>query len=109
MDDVVVVKAAHHVYDRVAFADVRQELVAQALALGRALHQSRDINELDDSGGVLVRVIHLGELVQPLIRHRYHADVRLDGAEGIVRALRARVRDRVKESGLADIRQPDNS
>ena len=33
VDDVVVVKTAHHVDDRVAFADVRKELVAQSLAL----------------------------------------------------------------------------
>ena len=36
MDDVVVVKAAHDVDDGVGFADVGEELVAQAFAFARA-------------------------------------------------------------------------
>ena len=44
-----------------------------------------------------------------LIGNGHHADVRLDGAEGIVGALRARVGDRVEESGLADVRKSDDT
>ena len=44
--DVVVLEAAHHVRDRVDFADMRQKLIAQALALRGAGHQARDIDEL---------------------------------------------------------------
>ena len=96
MDDVVVVKAAYHVDDRVTFADVRQEFVAQSLALGRALDQTGDIDEFDGGRGVLVGIIHLGEFVQSLVRHRYHADIRLNGAEGVVCRLGACVGDRVE-------------
>jgi hypothetical protein len=34
--------------DGVGFADVGQELVAQAFALGRTGHQTGDVDELDD-------------------------------------------------------------
>ena len=45
--DVLVVEAAHHVDDRVGLADVAEELVAEALALGGALHEAGDVDELD--------------------------------------------------------------
>ena len=109
VDDIVVVKTAHNVNDRVALSDVAEELVAQSLALARALDQPRDIDKLNGGGGVLFGVVHLGELVQPLVGNGYHADVRLDGAEGIVRALRARVGNRVEQGGLADVRQSDDA
>ena len=41
------VEAAHDVHDRVRLADVREELVAQALALRRARHEAGDVDELD--------------------------------------------------------------
>ena len=50
---------AHNVYDSVALADIRQELVAQSLALARALDQTRYIDEFDGGGGVLVGIVHL--------------------------------------------------
>ena len=46
--DVRVLEAADHVHHRVHLADVRQELVAEPLALAGALHQSRDVHEFDD-------------------------------------------------------------
>ena len=36
--NVGILEAAHDLHDRVDFADVRQELVAEAFALARALH-----------------------------------------------------------------------
>ena len=45
--DVVVLEAAHHVRDRVDLADVREELVAEALALRGAGHEAGDVDELD--------------------------------------------------------------
>ncbi|CAN3964790.1 YqzL-like protein, partial [Dysosmobacter welbionis] len=36
-------------------------------------HQSGDVHEFDDRRGLLIRLIHLRQLVQPLVRHRYHA------------------------------------
>ena len=107
--DVLVIEAAHDVNDGVRATDVLQKLVAQARALAGALDKARDVHEFDDRGGLLFGVVHLGELVQPLVGHGHHADVRLDGAERIVGALRACVGDGVEQGGLADVRQPDDT
>ena len=48
--DVGVLEAAHDMRDRVGLADVREELVAEALALRRARDEARDVDELDDAG-----------------------------------------------------------
>ena len=48
-------------------------------------------------------------LTEPLIGNGHHADVRLDGAERIIGALRARVGDGVEQGGLSDVRQPDDT
>ena len=107
--DVFIVKAAHNVHDGVRAADVLEELVAEARALARALDEARDVDKFDDGGSLLLGVVHLGELIEALIGNGHHADVRLNGAEGVVGAFRVRVGDRVEESGLADIRQSDDS
>ena len=50
------------------------------------------------------------QLVEPRIRHSDLADIRLDRAEGIVRRLRCRrLRQRIEERRLADIRQADDA
>ena len=84
MDDVVIVKAAHHMHNGVALADVAQELVAKASTLAGTLHKARDIHELHDGRGLFVGLPDLGQLVQPLVRHSHDAGVRLDGAERCV-------------------------
>ena len=109
MDDILVIKAADHVDDGVGHADVAQKLVAQALAPGGALHQSGDVHELDDGGGGLFGVIHLRQLVQPVVGHGHHAHVGVDGAEGIVGALRAGVGDGVEQGRFANIRKTHNT
>ena len=109
VNDVLVVKAADHVDDGVGLPDVGQELVAQALALAGALHQSGDVHEFDDRRGLLIRLIHLRQLVQPLVRHRYHAHVGVDGAERIVGALGAGVGDGVEQGRFAHIGQTHDS
>ncbi|MPM93904.1 hypothetical protein SDC9_141046 [bioreactor metagenome] len=109
MDDVFVLKAAHDVHHRVHLANVREEFVAQSLATARAAHETRDVDELNRRGRVLFGVIHCGQHVQPLVRHGNHADVRLNGAERVVRRLRARLRNRVKERALANVRQANHS
>src|SRR5260370_42715634 len=52
--DVGVLERADYVDDRVHLADVRQELVAQALALRGAFHEPRDVDELDHGGDLLL-------------------------------------------------------
>ena len=110
VDDVVVVKAAHHMDDGVALADVAQELVAQARALGRAAHQAGNVHEFDDGVGFLVRLPDLTQLVQPLVRHGDDARVGLDGAEGIVGGLGVfGVGDGVEQRALAHVGQTHDS
>ena len=109
MHDVFIVKAAHDVDNGIRAADVLEELVAEARTLACALDKTRDVDKFDDGGGLLLGVVHLGELIEALIGNGHHADVRLNGAEGVVGAFRARVGDRVEESGLADIRQSDDT
>src|SRR5207248_7171105 len=87
-----------------------QELVAQSLALGRTPHESRDVYELDHRRHLFLGLHQLVEPLQPRVGHLDHADVGLDGAEGIV--LRGRGLgggERVEESRLADVRETDYS
>jgi hypothetical protein len=62
--DVVVEEAAGDEGHGVAVADVGQELVAQALALGRAAHQAGDVDEVDPRRDDLLGGDDGGELVQ---------------------------------------------
>jgi hypothetical protein len=104
--DVVVLEAAQHVGDGVHLADVRQELVAEALALGGAAHEAGDIDERQARRDGLPRLGNGGQLVEPLVGHAHLADVRLDGAERIIGGLcRCRLRQRVEQGGFADVRQ----
>ena len=110
MDDVVVVKAAHHMHDGVALADVAQELVAQAGTLAGTLHQTGDVHELHDGGGLFIGLPDLCQLVQTFVRHGHDAAVGLDGAERIVGRLRVLGGgDGVEQGGLADVRQADDT
>ena len=110
MDDVVVVKAAHHMDNGVAFPDMAQELVAQARALGGTLHQAGNVHKLHNGRGLFVGFPDLGQLVQPRVRHRDNAGVGLDGAEGIVGCLGVLgVGQRIEQSGLAHIGQSDDT
>ena len=109
MRDVRVFKAADDVNDRVAAADVREELVAEPLALRRALDKACNVDELDDGGRELLGVVLVAQPFEPLVRHGHDADVRVDGAERVVVRGDTRVRDGVEQSGLADIRQPDDT
>ena len=105
MNDIFILKAAHHMHNRVAFPDVGQELIAQPLALAGALHQTRNIHKLNGGGGHFFRVIHIGQHVQPLIRHRHDAGVGFNGAERIIRRLGSRPGDGVEQRALSHVRQ----
>ncbi len=107
--DVFIVKAPDHMDDGVRLPDVGQELVAKTGALAGALHQACDVHELDDRRGLFVRLIDLCQLVQPGVRHRHHAHIGVDGAEGVVGALRAGVGNGVEQGALSYIREPHDT
>ena len=87
-----------------------EELVAEAFALARRRAPGRRCRRTQPRRDDLGRLAELRELVEARIGHRHPADVRLDGAERIVRGLRRRgPRQRVEEGRLADVRQADDA
>ena len=110
MGDIGILEAAHHMGDGVDFADIAEKLIAEPLAFGGAAHQARDIDEGQPRRHDHRRFGQRRQRVEPAIRHRHLADIRLDGAEWIIRRLRRRgFGQRVEEGRLADIRQADNA
>lgn len=110
MGDVVVLEAAQHVDDGVNFADIGEELVAQAFALGRAAHEAGNVHEVDAGRDDFLRAGDAGDVVLARIGNRHFAGVRLDGAEGIIRGLRGRgLGQRVEKRRFADIGQADDA
>ena len=108
--NVAALEAAHDLHDRVYFADVAEELVAEAFARARAFHEPRDIDELNRGRDDFLRMRKLREHFEPRVGHRHDAEVRIDRAKWIVRRLRfAGAGDGIEESGFADVRQTDDS
>ena len=74
MDDVRVVVDPDDVDDRVGLADVREELVAEALAAVGAGDQSGDVVERDRVGDDLRRLDRLRHRVESRVGDRDHRD-----------------------------------
>ena len=87
MGHVPVLEAAQHVDDRVHLADIGQELVAQALALGCAANQAGDVDEFQAGGHDPDRLADFGQCRQARVGHADAPGVRLDGAERVIRRL----------------------
>ena len=109
VDDVLVGEVADDLADRVGLADVGEELVAEALALARALHEAGDVHELDDRGHDALRVDDLGERVEARVGHGDEADVGLDGGEGVVRRDRRLAGECGEQRGLAHVGKADDT
>ena len=103
--DVGILEEADDLADGVAVADVRQELVAEALALVRALDQACDVNELDGGRHDLRGMHHLGELVQALVGNVHDAHVGVDRGEGVVGREPALAGQRGEQGRLAHVGQ----
>ena len=98
MYHVLIVETAEDMDDSVRLADVGEELVSQSFALAGTLDQSGYIDYLDGGGDhAALGVTDLTEFDEPLVGHGDDAYVRLDGAEGEVRALRLGVTQTIKE------------
>mmetsp|Transcript_23422 Transcript_23422/g.41090 ORF Transcript_23422/g.41090 Transcript_23422/m.41090 type:complete len:270 (-) Transcript_23422:5217-6026(-) len=96
--------------DGVHLADVGQELVAQTLALRRALHQTGDINERHAGRDDGLGRGNGGQFVQAVIRHSHLAHIGLNRAERKVGGLRGGgLGQRVEQGRFAHIRQTHNS
>ena len=106
MLDVVVLEAAQDMDDRVDFADVAEELVAQAFTLGCAAHKPGNVDEGKLGRDDLGRTGNRGQLVEARVGHADLADIGLDGAEGIIGCLSGlRLCERIEQGRLADIGQ----
>ena len=110
MGDVAIDETAHDMGDGVAFADIGQELVAEALTLRSAANQAGDVDEGETRRDDFLGAGDFGQHVKARIGHGDVADIGLDGAEGIIGRLgRGRLRQRVEQGRFADIGQADNA
>ena len=107
--DICVVKAAHNVDNRVAAADVGKEFVAQTFALGRALDQTRDIDEFNHGGGEFLGIVLVAQPLKSLVRHGHDADIRVNGAERIVVCCNASICDCIEKRRLSYIGKSDDT
>ena len=104
MNDVVILKTADHLDDRINLPDIGEKLISEACSFAGALYKSRDIHELNRCGNDTLGLVHLREDSKALVWHADHSNVRVDRAEGIVFRLRfARACDRVEQSGLSNV------
>ena len=110
MGHVGILETAHHMDDGVDLADIAQKLVAEPLAFRGAAHQAGDVDEGEPRRHDNRRLGQRRQRIEPAVRHRNLADIRLDGAERIIRRLRRRsFGQRIEERRLADIRQADDA
>src|SRR4029077_13308893 len=107
--DVGVLEAAHDMYDRVSLTDVGEELVTKSLAFSRSLDETRDVDELHDRRHRLLWLNYSRELAEPRVRHLALADVRLDGAKGIVGRFRFGGSQRIEQCRFADVGEADDT
>ena len=87
MDDVSIVEASHHMGYDSHFLDCTKESVAQAFPLACTLYQAGNVYELHSCRNYPSRRNQLHDLIQSGVRYIYHANVWIDGAEGIVCSL----------------------
>ena len=109
VDDVAVFKAAHDVGDGVGFADVGEELVAQAFALGSAGNEAGDVDEFDDGRLYALRFDDVDQRLHARVRYLDDADVGLDGTERVVFSGNAGAGDGIEQGGFAHVGQTDDS
>ncbi len=107
--DVVVDERPQDEHDGVDLADVGEELVAEALALAGALDEPADVDDLDRGVDGLLRLRHRRELVEPVVGHLGHPDVRVLRGERVRRGERTTTGERVVQRALARVGEADQS
>src|SRR4051794_15662953 len=110
MMNVAALETPDHLHNSVDFADVAEELVAEAFSRARSLDQSRDVHKLNRRRHNFLRMGKLRQFCKPRIRHGHDAEIWIDRAERIIRGRRfMRPRDGIEERRLSDVRQTDDS
>src|SRR5262249_15971152 len=102
--------AAQDMGDGVDLANMREELVAEPLALGGATDEPGDVDEFELGRHDLRGLAELRQDREPRVGDGDAADIRLDRAEGIVRCLSRGGRGQgIEKRRFADIRQADDA
>ena len=95
--------------DGIGFADMGKKLISQALAFGRAGHEACDIYETGECRGGLLRVEHVRQVINAMVRHFDDAYIRFDGAERKIRRFCSGFGDGIEKGALADVRKAYNA
>ena len=103
--DIIVIKAADYLDQRIDLADGLEDFVPLSAAGADADH----IDKLHRRRRILLRVVVVREPVQPLIGHLRRTHVGLRASVGIGTCLGLGTGQRVKQCCLSDIRQSDYS
>mmetsp|Transcript_24465 Transcript_24465/g.60703 ORF Transcript_24465/g.60703 Transcript_24465/m.60703 type:complete len:253 (+) Transcript_24465:497-1255(+) len=110
VDDVFILEAPHDVHDRVALADVGEELIAQPLPFRCAGDKPGDIDKAEGRGHRLPRIVDVGEHFELRIGDGHDSGVRLNRAEGEVRRLGLRLLHQcIEQRRLAHVRKAHNA
>ena len=110
MGNVITFKAPKYMSDGINFANIRQELIAQAFAFGGAANQACNIDKAHSSGNDLRRAGNMGQLVQTIVGHRDVTNIRFNCAKRKIGRLgSSRAGEGIKKGRFANIRQPNNS
>ena len=109
MDNIGVIKDAHHLSNGIGLANVGKELITQPLTLAGASNDAGDVDEGDSGRDDSLAAENASENLETIVGQIHHADVWLDGGEGVVRRQDRVFGERVKQSGLADIRESNDS
>ena len=109
MDDVRIVEQTNDMCDRVNRADMSKKLIPKTFAFACAFDKTRDVDEFHRGGNRLGGMFQFDKFVHTRIRNGHDACVRLNGAEWKIGGGRSAVAEGVEESGLADIRQTDET
>jgi hypothetical protein len=109
MDNIGVIKDAHHLSNGIGLANVGKELIPQPFTLAGASNDAGDVDEGDSRRNDALAAKNASEHLEPVVGKIHHANVWLNGGEGVVRRQDRVFGERVKQSGLADIRESNDS
>lgn len=104
VDDIAIIKVTDDLADSVAFTDVSEELVAETFTFTGTGHQTGDIYEFNKSRDDFLGLGDFCEFSQSFVRYFNGADVRFDGAEGVVFGGYLFLGESIEEGGFANIR-----
>ncbi len=104
MNYISIAEDADNLADRIAFADVGEELISQTCAFRCALDDACDIDEGDCGRNDFFRTKNLGEHLKAGIRDAYNANIWFDCGEGVIGSQDIVLGQGVEEGRLSDIR-----